>query len=283
MTKIAVPLTVLATVLVCWLPAAPAQAQNTYTAVSAAAGLPKAGSCGSIHSPCRTLQAAFTVTNTGGEIDVLDPGDYGPLTITHAISIQGHGWATVTAPSGGTAIIVNAGIGDNINIRGVLLDGAITGNTGIQFNSGATLNIQDSTIRNFYGSKSAVGIIYSPSNNSQLFVSNTLVSDSSYGIIINNEGVGIPYAVLDNVAIENNPITGVSVANAYLMVRNSTFADNGIGLNAGLYSIIRITRSTITGNSTGWATYYGSVLSYGDNNIDNNGAGNGAPLSIPYK
>ncbi len=282
MTKIAFPLTLLATALACAFTAAPAQAQRTYTAVSAAAGLRRLGSCGSIQSPCPTLQAAFNVTANGGEIDVLDPGDYGPLTITHAVSIQGHGWATVTAPSGAIAITVNAGVGDNINIRGVLLDGGISGTAGIYFTSGATLNIQDSVIRNFYGSTSALGINYIPSSTSQLFVSNTVVSDNSKGISIAG---GTANAVLDNVAIENNPLFGVLVVNgATCMVRNSTFADNGNGMNAVLNGTIRVTRSTITGNSAGWlAAGDGSVWSYGDNNIDNNGAGNGAPPGILYK
>ena len=104
MTKIAFPLTLLATALVCALAAAPAQAQTGPTPPSRQrpVGLPGAGSCGSVQSPCRTLQAAFNVTAENGVIDVLDPGEYGPLTITHGVSIQGHGWATVTATSGAT-------------------------------------------------------------------------------------------------------------------------------------------------------------------------------------
>ena len=38
-------------------------------------------------SPCLTFAAALAQTNAGGEIDVLDPGDFGPVTITKSISI----------------------------------------------------------------------------------------------------------------------------------------------------------------------------------------------------
>ena len=66
------------------------------------------------------------------------------------------------------------------------------------------------------------------------------------------------------------------------MVRNSTIANNHEGLvalNTG--ATIRVTRSTITGNtSIAWSAPPGSnnvVLSYGDNNIDGNGGGNFEP------
>jgi hypothetical protein len=230
MTRIAFPLTLPLTALVCALAAAPAQAQNrTYTAVSSAAlpgGLPNPGpACGSLQSPCRTLQAAFAATASGGEIDVLDPGEYGPLTITHAVSIQGHGWTSVTAPSGTVAINITANAGDEINLRGVLLDGAGSGSTGIQFSSGASLNVQDSVIRNF----DSYGIAFAP--NGSLYVSNTLVSDFS-----NSNGIGINIAsaaaILNHVNILRVHGTALNAgANASVTLRDSTFSGNTVGVS----------------------------------------------------
>jgi hypothetical protein len=57
------------------------------------------------------------------------------------------------------------------------------------------------------------------------------------------------------------------------MVRNSTVANNTIDglISQGTGATIRVTRSTITGNATGWDNSSGGVvLSYGDNNIDGN-------------
>jgi hypothetical protein len=60
------------------------------------------------------------------------------------------------------------------------------------------------------------------------------------------------------------------------MVRNFMIANNGSqGLEAlgGAGAAIRVTRSTITANNAGWAGVPPTVvLSYGDNNIDGNGA-----------
>src|SRR5262245_17788661 len=100
--------------------------------------------------PCRTFQHAHAVVAANGEIDVLDPAGYGKLTISKAISVQGHGFSGISSPSG-DAITIGAGANDKINLRGLLLDGGGSGANGITFNSGGILIIQDSLIRNFAG------------------------------------------------------------------------------------------------------------------------------------
>jgi hypothetical protein len=60
----------------------------------------------------------------------------------------------------------------------------------------------------------------------------------------------------------------------------------GDGLQAsGAGATIRVMRSTMTGNNTGWANSSGGViLSYGDNNIDGNGTANTEPPNpLTYK
>jgi hypothetical protein len=166
------------------------------------------------------------------------------------------------------------------------------------------LTVRDCVIRNF----SNYGILFAPNNSSQLFVSNTLVSDNGYnGISIQSAGPGTVTGVLNHVKIENNASDGLNVNTGLtgtqtinitvtdsvsasnkttgitvqafgpfpvsIMVRNSTIANNTFqGLvadNTG--ATILFTRSTITGNSTAWDTFAsGVVASYGDNNIDGN-------------
>ncbi len=122
-------------------------------------------------------------------------------------------------------------------------------------------------------------------------MSNTLVSDNvNYGIYIANGSSGTVDAVLDNVTMENNNQVVGNSGNTFAalwlqnsvtaMIRNSTIASNNLGMGANDGSTIRITRSTITGNTTGWS---GQVLSYGDNNIDNNTNGDTGPPQIGYK
>lgn len=204
MSKIATFLTLLVTALVCLLPAAPAQALALRTFVSAAGS--DSNNCTDVSTPCRHLAQAYAATMAGGEIDVLDPANYGGLTISQAISIEGFGWATLSAGSGFAAITINAGASDKINIRGVVLDGfGIANNTGIQFNSGGSLNVQDSVIRNFAN----YGIVISPAAAASALISNTTVTDvnvsanSSAGIAL-VANAGSLLATLDHVTLRNN-------------------------------------------------------------------------------
>src|ERR1700730_3178085 len=64
--------------------AAPVQAGPNRTFVS---GTGTDGGACPLAAPCRTLSFAFAQTAAGGEIDVLDPANYGPVFITNAISI----------------------------------------------------------------------------------------------------------------------------------------------------------------------------------------------------
>jgi hypothetical protein len=311
MRKVVLPFTLL-TVAVFSLPAHAAGVARTF--VSAAGS--DSNNCANVVTPCRHLAAAYAATAANGEIYVLDPANYGSLTITGPVSIEGHGWASIAPVAGQAAITINApGPTDKINIIGVVLDGtAIANTTGIQFNSGGSLTVQDSVIRNFEGG----GINFQPSASSpsQLSVSNTLVSDmDNNGIQIIPSGLGTIAGVLDHVVMENN-VDGLYVSTSTqtinvtvsdsvsanneidgiagfsnggttvnIMVRNSTIANNkSNGLSVGgAGAQIWVTRSTITGNGNGWSTDGGTMSSYADNNIDGNTTGNTAPPPVGYK
>ena len=109
--------------------------------------------------------------------------------------------------AGNAAITINANTGDKINIIGVVLDGtALAATIGILFNSGGSLTVRDSVIRNFR--------IWHPINPtastpSQLFVSNTLLSDNGQqGIAMGLFGTGNVTGTLDRVALQNNVVGG---------------------------------------------------------------------------
>jgi len=76
-------------------------------------------------APCRTFVGAVSKTKAGGEIDVLDPGGYGPVTITKSITIDGKGMASILA-SGTNGITVNAGSTDVIILRNLSINGGTT-------------------------------------------------------------------------------------------------------------------------------------------------------------
>jgi hypothetical protein len=255
-------------------------------------------------APCRSLQKAHNTVAAGGEIDVLDPAGYGALTITKSISIQGHGFAGIATASG-NAITITAGNSDDISLRGLLIDGVGSGNRGIELNSAGSLDIQDSLIRNFSGS----GLVLTSTDPSKVFISDTRIARNRAGgissigdgslsgvidrvVIANNVGTGLSFAfysqlkftVSDSVITDNSG-DGVQIAGAgqpgEVMLRNVVVADNSTGVSVtGSNTIIRVTKSTITGNTIGFTTLSsGQIASYSDNNLNGNGV-NGAPTSI---
>ena len=114
---------------------APAHAQATRTWVSGVGD--DVNPC-SRTAPCKTFAGAISKTAAGGEISVLDPGGFGAVTITKAISLTNDGGGEAGILVAGTnAITVAAGPNDVVNVRGLVIDGSGTGLVGIRFNSGA--------------------------------------------------------------------------------------------------------------------------------------------------
>src|ERR1700729_2761911 len=74
-------------------------------------------------APCASFAKAYTEVVPNGIVAALDPGKYGPLTITGSAPIHGTGWSAITPPANGTGIVVTAGSG-NVVLRGIAVDGA---------------------------------------------------------------------------------------------------------------------------------------------------------------
>src|SRR5438132_14106814 len=110
MTRITSSLFLAALLALC-LHVATAQAQLVRTCISMAKGN-DSNSSGFCHctTPCRTFATAHNNTLADGEITVLDPGDYGGLTITKSISINNDsaGEASISVSGGTAGIIINA-------------------------------------------------------------------------------------------------------------------------------------------------------------------------------
>jgi hypothetical protein len=71
-------------------------------------------------APCLTFAGAILSTAAGGEINVLDPGGFGTVTITKAISIiSDNVEAGVLVSSGANGIVVNVGSTDQVVLDGL--------------------------------------------------------------------------------------------------------------------------------------------------------------------
>src|SRR5450631_2224969 len=101
-----------------------AQAQASRTWVSGVGD--DANPC-SRTAPCKTFAGAISKTASGGEIDVLDPGGFGTLTITKPITIDGTGTLASSLSSATTAFLINSSVANTtVTLRGLSINGAGT-------------------------------------------------------------------------------------------------------------------------------------------------------------
>src|SRR5438876_9799963 len=98
-----------------------AQAQATRTWVSGVGD--DANPC-SRTAPGKTFAGAISKTAAGGEIDALDSGGFGALTITKAITIDGAGNLAGVLVSGTNGFVISAAATDTVILRVLTFDGA---------------------------------------------------------------------------------------------------------------------------------------------------------------
>jgi hypothetical protein len=264
-----------------WSLSGGAQAQATRTWVSGVGD--DANPC-SRTAPCKTFAGAISKTAAGGEIDALDPGGFGAVTITKAITIDGGGGQVASVLVAGTnAINVNAGPNDAVILRNLRLDGLLGGNTpglnGVQYNSGGALHIENCDIFGF----SQNGILVATTQaNAALFVNNTFLQHSGNGVEI-APTAGNVKSILSQVRANGNSGFGFYLhpgsAGAGTAIADSSATVNGTGIGvtgATLY----LGNTVVIRNSTGVAVTGGTVLSYKTNMIDGNiPGGDGTPLT----
>src|SRR5215467_7029717 len=179
-------------------------------------------------APCKTFAGAIAKTATGGEIDVLDPGGFGAVTITKSISIEACCIAGVLV-TGTNAIVISAPAGSNVVLRGLTFEGLGTGLDAIKYNTGGDLFVEDCFINNF--ATNGIEFAANQANNSFLSVKNTVIrnctgASNPSGILISSAGGGAVSGSIDNVKLENNA-TGLKVNGvATISARNTVAAGN---------------------------------------------------------
>jgi hypothetical protein len=186
-----------------------AQAQASRTWVSGVGD--DANPC-SRTAPCKTFAGAISKTAAAGEINCIDPGGFGAVTITKSISIICDNTEAGVLVSGTNAIIVN-GAGAIVTLKGLDIEGLGTSLVGIDFIQGAALHVHKVQVRGFR-SGAASGILFAPSAGaSKLVVSDSYITDNGVpgiggGIVLKPTGTGAINAVINNTKVENNS-TGV--------------------------------------------------------------------------
>lgn len=274
------PLRILTTLVLIYLLPTAAEAQATRTWVSGVGD--DANPC-SRTAPCKTFAGAISKTAPGGEIDALDPGGYGAVTITKSIAIDGGGGQVASILVSGTnGIVVQAGPTDVVTLRNLSMNGIASGGAGglngVRYLSGAALHIEHCNIMGFTGD----GINVATNSAGALFVTDTFLTDNNNGIQIAPTAANVRSMLVRTRAQGNtgygfflHPGAGVG---AGTVIHDSSALDNGTGIGvtgATLY----LGNSVIIRNGVGVSIAGGTVLSYKTNMIDGNLSGDGTPLT----
>jgi len=200
-------------------------------------------------APCKTFPGAITKTAAGGEIDTLDPGGFGAVTVNKAITLAdegvGEGGILVAGTNG---ITVNCSTDPNcvVQVRGLIIDGGPPGSnslSGIRFVAGKALQVQNTVIRNFTGgSPNGYGINFNPNGPAQLDISDCVIT--SNGQAGGGAGIGAGVNII--------PQTGGS---ANVTIVRTTISNNSNGIridntNAAAPTNVNIRDTTIANSGT---------------------------------
>ena len=302
MRKFLVAVALAGAALALCLPSAPAFAQATRTWVSGVGD--DANPC-SRTAPCKTFAGAISKTAPGGEIDALDPGGFGALTITKSITIDGGGGQVASVLVAGTnGIVISAGATDvvilrNLRLNGLLGNGSNSGNAGlngIRFISGAMVKIEKTDIFGF--AQNCIDL--EPNSTARAFVfetyceNNGLTNVNFAGILIKpNSGASMNVTVdrfrsaFSSSGIFMDQSGGGGASN--LSVTNSVLSgapNNGIAVNSNgaAFSAIVTGSALVNNGNTGAATNgTGAKLALGSNTIFGNVTGVSGTGVVSFK
>jgi hypothetical protein len=134
-------------------------------------------------APCKTFAGAISKTAAGGEINCIDPGGFGGVTITKSLKIRCPYTEGGVLVSGTNAIVVNAAATDKVTLVGLDINGIGTGAqtslSGIKVLSAARVNIFNNEIYRF-----RAGVVIAPtSTQTRVVLRGNHIHDNGIGMI----------------------------------------------------------------------------------------------------
>jgi len=207
------------------LPAAALAAPRAW--VSATFGI-DTGVC-SRPAPCRTFTYAITKVDAGGEVNVLDSGGYGEMTITKSVIVNvAPGVTAGIVAAAADGVTINAAPTDEIVLRGLTISTTGT-RAGIKALGFGVLHVESCSLNGAGSAGYPIGIFAAPSASARVLIVDTIVRNFYDGIFV---GAQV------NATIERSRAFG-----------------NSEGLFAGIDSRTTIRESVFSGNDRGVMVY----------------------------
>lgn len=207
-------------------------------------------------APCKTWAGAISKTFIGGEINALDPGGFGAVTITKSITLDGGSAFASTLASGvtGVAINITPNANDpnmrvtlrNLSINGTGTSGTVGTNTGIngvRIDSAKAVQLESVRIANFGQN----GVDFTPTATADATLSLndvTVAENLGNGLLVgaNNATQDLDVVVRDSLIQGSRGTFG-------------TVGERGIGVSADTGAHVRLIGTTIFDNLIGVKTF----------------------------
>jgi hypothetical protein len=239
-----------------------------------------------ITSPCRTFQRAYNVTNSGGIVKAMDAGEYGPVTITNPISIDGNGvGASIDVVAGGmypAGVFLYFPVG-RVEIRSLAIhvDPNCSFCDGIDAYNNVSLSIEDVSVtgqpQNGVAVQSGTATIRGVSVSSAYGNGGIVIGDATAVIsdsVIRNTSGGAGIDVFSSTAV-----TRVLIQRTRML---ANFRGLLVNFTSGFAATAWISDCVISGNTTG-TTGGGQIITLRNNTWLGNSTDGSTPFSISLK
>lgn len=287
MNKFRFTIQILAIAIFTFAFASMAQAQASRTWVSGVGD--DANPC-SRTAPCKTWAGAISKTAACGEIDALDPGGFGAVTITKSITLDGTGTFASILASLVNGIIINASATDVVTIRGLSINGFCNGINGINILQAKTVNVEDCVIFRF-NTGNGITVNETSSSGLDLNVRNSVIRDNTNDGINTTSSTGNVEVTLDRVSLIGNGNGFHARSGTRATANNCVFsnnASNGIFGDAQTSSLVNVfvwnSHISLNGGAGVKAGNAGNPgvtgITINQNQIDRN-TGNGVSITAP--
>lgn len=258
-----------------------AQAQATRTWVSGVGD--DAQPC-SRTAPCKTFASAISKTAAGGEINCVDPGPYGGVSILKGIAIVCDDVRATVLVANTNAISISAAATEDVLLSGLDILGVTTAFSGVRVLQARSVRVRNVKIRGF----TVAGINVQPSvpgASSKLEVLDSIIADNpGVGILVHPAASASARALLDGARVAGSGADGVlfdasaTTGTVKGVVQSSVIsgnATNGIGAKSnGSAADVMVDRSSVFDNATGIAASgAGAVIRFTKTDVSANATG----------
>jgi hypothetical protein len=265
-------------------------------------------------APCKTFAGAISKTLDGGEINCLDPGGFGAVTITKSIKIDCGTMPGGVLVSGTSGIIINATTNSTVILRGLEIFGVLPNNAGaasqgingIRYLAAKAVHLENVHIAGFTTNcidmetgttagqltiansalsecgTNGIRVLTTNTSTAVVDITGSRIFKSTNGISAEN---GSRITVRDSDislnasfgVLQSSPAAG---GGNVVAIDSSTMASNGTALKGIAGSFIGAFRNVFTGNGLVYNAN-GGTINTGSDNIDYGNTGVGAAAGVP--